>query len=100
MKLGDLEMVVGLKNSIERNQLKPGDSDAMVGFFEETMEKGIQTGDYACSVLLNGLCYNWEVRVLKKSMEKKLLVPTVVIYDTIIDGYCRIGDMSIALEMV
>ncbi|RWR76242.1 hypothetical protein CKAN_00467500 [Cinnamomum micranthum f. kanehirae] len=40
-----------------------GDSDALVGFFEETMEKGIQIGDYPCSVLLNGHCNEWKVSV-------------------------------------
>ena len=60
------------------------------------MEKGVQIGDYACSILLNGLCNNWKVSVaegvLQKLMEEKRLVPTVVIYNTIIEGFCWIGD--------
>ena len=52
------------------------------------MENGIQIGDYPCSVLLNGLCIDWKVSVaegvLKKLMEKKCLVLTALIYNTML----------------
>ena len=82
-----------LFNGLSRN----GNPEAAVELFEEEMRKGFKIEGYTCSILCNVLCKDGKVSRAEEVLErlvKKGLVPTIVIYITPVDGYCRIRDVD------
>ncbi|KAJ6325756.1 hypothetical protein OIU76_012774 [Salix suchowensis] len=76
--------------------VKLGDLKLAMGLFE-TMKRKVVPNVFVYNVLIGGL---WKVEKaveVLESLEEHGLVPGEVIYNTIVNGYCQIGDMDKAI---
>ncbi|XP_047333930.1 pentatricopeptide repeat-containing protein At5g12100, mitochondrial-like [Impatiens glandulifera] len=81
--------------------IRNNDVESPLAMFEELLEKkGVNVNAHALTVLVNGLCKHAKMdkaeEILKKSIERGF-VPTEILFNTIIDGYCRANDVEKAL---
>ncbi|KAI3982651.1 hypothetical protein MKX01_031390 [Papaver californicum] len=79
-----------------------GKSDGLLAVSEAVLREGVQLNAYICCPLLKGLCKEGKVMEAEESLKRlmgKGFVPTRVINNTIVDGYCH-GDVKKALSTI
>jgi pentatricopeptide repeat protein len=77
-------------------------SRAMLSLFGQSLKKGVIIGSYTCSILLNGLCKDGKVAEAEQVLQMLVhtgLVPTRVIYNTLISDYFQIRDFKRAFSV-
>ncbi|CAA6658159.1 unnamed protein product [Spirodela intermedia] len=81
--------------------LAAGDS---ISLLEELIRKGIPMDDYPVSIILNGLCKEGKLckaaEILELLLQRGSSAAGEVVFNTVIDGFCRKGDMEGAFAML
>ncbi|KAJ4981340.1 hypothetical protein NE237_032177 [Protea cynaroides] len=75
-------------------------ADSLWGLYREMSTNGVQLNDYTCSILLNGLCREGKMTEAEEVLKNLSFTPNTVMYNTVVDGYCRLADMNRALSTV
>ncbi|KAK1567258.1 hypothetical protein Q3G72_009948 [Acer saccharum] len=67
---------------------RTGDGEGVIALYKEAIGKGARINSYTCSILSE--------EIFGKEMEN-VLVPNDVMFNTIVNGYCRRGDINRAI---
>ncbi|KAL2539274.1 Pentatricopeptide repeat-containing protein [Abeliophyllum distichum] len=89
-------------NSLLNGLVKNGKLEIAQNVYKEMVERddGIENiciDNYSVCIMVRGLCKKGKVEEGKKLIEKrwgKNVIPNIVFYNTLIDGYCKRGDVD------
>ncbi|RXH84473.1 hypothetical protein DVH24_017541 [Malus domestica] len=62
--------------------------------FDLMLNKGSMVTAYSCNILINGYCKHRrinEAMMLFKEMSRSIVIPDVVTYSTLVEGFCKLG---------